>query len=159
MATHSSILAWKIPWMEDLEGYSPWGRKKSDTTQWLHSLTHSPLSGIRLRLKAWLMKYLKLMRNQNTKYSILCNYFIITMELMIYRQKSTFLFLQHLKLFRALIKKKLWFGVPSTLTFFWSWSIVCLLLMFHVECRWWYSCVGFPVESQSFPSISVSQLP
>ena len=42
----------------------------------------------------------------DTKYSILCNYFIITMELMIYRQKSTFLFLQHLKLFRALIEKK-----------------------------------------------------
>ena len=24
MATHSSILAWEIPWTE---GYSPWGRK------------------------------------------------------------------------------------------------------------------------------------
>ena len=26
MATHSSTLAWKIPWMEKLVGYSPWGR-------------------------------------------------------------------------------------------------------------------------------------
>lgn len=44
----------------------------------------------------------------DTKYSILCNYFIITMELMIYRQKSTFFFfLQHLTLFRALIKNKI----------------------------------------------------
>ena len=25
MATHSSIFAWKIPWTEDLVGYSPWG--------------------------------------------------------------------------------------------------------------------------------------
>ena len=25
MATHSSILAWRIPWTEDLAGYSPWG--------------------------------------------------------------------------------------------------------------------------------------
>ena len=25
MATHSSILAWKIPWQEGLTGYSPWG--------------------------------------------------------------------------------------------------------------------------------------
>ena len=25
MATYSSILAWKIPWTEFLEGYSPWG--------------------------------------------------------------------------------------------------------------------------------------
>ena len=27
MATHSSILAWEIPWTEDLAGYSPWSRK------------------------------------------------------------------------------------------------------------------------------------
>ena len=29
MATHSSILAWRIPWM----GYCPWGHKESDTTE------------------------------------------------------------------------------------------------------------------------------
>ena len=33
MEIHSSILAWKIPWMEDLVGYSPWGRKELDTTK------------------------------------------------------------------------------------------------------------------------------
>ena len=33
MATHSSILAWGIPWTEDLAGYSPWGRKDLDTTE------------------------------------------------------------------------------------------------------------------------------
>jgi len=27
MATHSSTLAWKIPWMEEPGGYSPWGRR------------------------------------------------------------------------------------------------------------------------------------
>ena len=32
MATHSIILAWKIPWTEDLPGYSPWGHKVWDTT-------------------------------------------------------------------------------------------------------------------------------
>ena len=26
MATPSSILAWRIPWTEELAGYSPWGR-------------------------------------------------------------------------------------------------------------------------------------
>ena len=26
MAPHSSTLAWKIPWMEELVGCSPWGR-------------------------------------------------------------------------------------------------------------------------------------
>ena len=28
MATHCSILAWKIPWTEELEGYSPWCHKR-----------------------------------------------------------------------------------------------------------------------------------
>ena len=28
MATHSSILAWEIPWTESLVGYSPWGHKR-----------------------------------------------------------------------------------------------------------------------------------
>ena len=37
MATHSSILAWRIPWTEEPGvGYSPQGRKESDTTEWLH---------------------------------------------------------------------------------------------------------------------------
>ena len=31
MATHSSILAQRIPWPE--EGYSPWGHKESDMTE------------------------------------------------------------------------------------------------------------------------------
>jgi len=30
LATHSSILAWKIPWIEEPGGYSPWGSRKSD---------------------------------------------------------------------------------------------------------------------------------
>ena len=32
IATHSSILAWKIPWTEEPVGYSPWGHKESDMT-------------------------------------------------------------------------------------------------------------------------------
>ena len=37
MTTHSSTLAWKIPWMEELgAGYCPWGRKESGTTERLH---------------------------------------------------------------------------------------------------------------------------
>ena len=31
--THSSILAWRIPWTEEPGGYSPWGYKQSDTTE------------------------------------------------------------------------------------------------------------------------------
>ena len=34
MATHPSILAWRIPWTEEsLVGYSPWGRKELDTIE------------------------------------------------------------------------------------------------------------------------------
>ena len=36
MATHSSTLAWRVPWTEELVSYSPWGRKESDTTERLH---------------------------------------------------------------------------------------------------------------------------
>ena len=36
MATHSSTLAWKIPWTRGMEGCSPWGRKESDMTGRLH---------------------------------------------------------------------------------------------------------------------------
>ena len=33
MATHASILAWRIPWTEEPGGQSPKGRKESDTTE------------------------------------------------------------------------------------------------------------------------------
>ena len=44
MATHSSPLAWEIPWTEEgcspgvaLVGYSLWGRKESDRTEQLNT--------------------------------------------------------------------------------------------------------------------------
>ena len=37
METHSSILTWKIPWVEEAAGYSPWGCKELDMTE---QLTH-----------------------------------------------------------------------------------------------------------------------
>ena len=37
MATHSSILAWRIPWTEEPGGLQPWGSKELDTTE--HSQT------------------------------------------------------------------------------------------------------------------------
>ena len=41
MATHSNILACKIPWTESLVGYSPWGHKELDATERLtHTYTH-----------------------------------------------------------------------------------------------------------------------
>ena len=35
LATHSSILAWRIPWTEEPGSYSPWGRKILDMTEQL----------------------------------------------------------------------------------------------------------------------------
>ena len=35
MASHSNILAWRIPWTKELVGYSPWGHKELDTTEQL----------------------------------------------------------------------------------------------------------------------------
>ena len=33
MATHFSILAWRIPWTEEPGGLPSWGHKESDTTE------------------------------------------------------------------------------------------------------------------------------
>ena len=43
MATHSSILAWEIPWhgQRSLEGYSPRGRQESGMTEQLSRHTHT----------------------------------------------------------------------------------------------------------------------
>ena len=37
MATHSSLLAWRIPWTEEPGGYSPWGPKEPNMTERLNS--------------------------------------------------------------------------------------------------------------------------
>jgi len=39
-ATHSSILAWRIPWTEGLADDSPGGRKESDMTERLAHTHH-----------------------------------------------------------------------------------------------------------------------
>ena len=36
MATHSGIVAWRIPWTEEPGGLQSTGRKESDTTEQLH---------------------------------------------------------------------------------------------------------------------------
>ena len=41
MATHSNILAWRIPWKRSLAGYSPQGLKESDRTEHAYTHTHT----------------------------------------------------------------------------------------------------------------------
>ena len=48
IATHSSILAWKIHGWKSLVGCSPWGRKKPDTTEQLSFFLSFTLHGERL---------------------------------------------------------------------------------------------------------------
>ena len=46
MATHSSILAWRIPWMEESGGLQSMSRKELDTTERLtHTALTSPVTG------------------------------------------------------------------------------------------------------------------
>ena len=40
MATHSSILTWKIPWTEEPGGLQSMGCKESDTTEHSHMHIH-----------------------------------------------------------------------------------------------------------------------
>ena len=44
MASHSSILAWRISGERNLVGYSPWGCKELDTTEQLSKNNHSLIS-------------------------------------------------------------------------------------------------------------------
>ena len=43
IATHPSILAWKIPWTEKPGGLQAWVRKESDTTEQLTLNLSSPV--------------------------------------------------------------------------------------------------------------------
>ena len=47
MATHSSILAWRIPRREEPGGLHPWGRKELDTTEQLGTHTRQGSSLLR----------------------------------------------------------------------------------------------------------------
>ena len=44
MATHSSFLAWRIPWQRSLVGYIPWVHKELDMTKLL-TLMRNKLEG------------------------------------------------------------------------------------------------------------------
>ena len=52
MAAHSSILAWKIPWIAEPGRLHPWGRKESDTTERLHFTLGFPSSSVIKNLPA-----------------------------------------------------------------------------------------------------------
>ena len=52
-ATHSGILAWWSHGQRSLAGYSPWGRKESDTAEWLrYTLTENDMTRFNICLGA-----------------------------------------------------------------------------------------------------------
>ena len=57
MATHCSIVGWKIPWAEELAGYSPWSCKESDTTERLNCRHHHHIVSSWLNLWMWNLGY------------------------------------------------------------------------------------------------------
>ena len=50
MATHSSILAWKIHGQQSLVGYSRWNCKESDMTEQLHCLSFKTILFLKIIL-------------------------------------------------------------------------------------------------------------
>ena len=55
MATHSSILAWKIPWAKEI-WQDPWGRKESDMTEDIHTHTQPGSENSRDKSKFTLLR-------------------------------------------------------------------------------------------------------
>ena len=53
MATHSSNLAWRIPWTRSLVGYSPWSRKELDATEQLSM--HIAYAALAIQEQGWVV--------------------------------------------------------------------------------------------------------
>ena len=74
MATHSSILAWRISQMGSLAGYSPWGHKELDMTD---QLTHEVKNYFLVRTfiknyffpKSWFLRKAKIYLSEIPNYS------------------------------------------------------------------------------------------
>ena len=46
MAIHSSILAWEIPWTEELGGYSPWNHRLDMAEELSRNMRGADMTGI-----------------------------------------------------------------------------------------------------------------
>ena len=46
MAIHSSILAWEIPWTEELGGYSPWNHRLDTAEELSRNMRGADMTGI-----------------------------------------------------------------------------------------------------------------
>ena len=62
MATHCSILAWRIPWTEELAGYSPWGRKRVGHAEELDTTEATERASLLLVAFSYFSKLMKVIR-------------------------------------------------------------------------------------------------
>ena len=74
MATHSIILAWRIPMERSLANYSPWGLKESDTTEWLSTQpslwSSSHIRTIALTIQTFVGKVMSMLFNTLSRFVI-----------------------------------------------------------------------------------------
>ena len=66
MATHSGILAWRIPWTEEPGGYSSWGCKESDMTKQITQPAAVRRSSLTLMARSPIPAYLVLDASEST---------------------------------------------------------------------------------------------
>ena len=67
MATHSSLLAWRIPWRQELVGYSPKGHKESDMTEQLSLCRYADDTTIMAESKKELKNLFMRMKEESEK--------------------------------------------------------------------------------------------
>ena len=77
MATHSSILAWRIPWTEEFgAGYCPWGCREVGMTEWIPFPFSIP-SQIITKATLWSKKNLINVYYSNIKNCFLCIIYLL----------------------------------------------------------------------------------
>ena len=78
MAFHSSILAWKISWIEEPAGYSSCGCKRLDTTECLSTALSKKILGLN-SLRNFITRDVTLIENINKIIIIKNNIFLLAM--------------------------------------------------------------------------------
>ena len=87
IATHSSILAWKIPQSEELgAGYRPWGRKESGMTERLHFHFHILFTALFKHIKCN-KTFLRQMGNLNMDQYYILKTHLLKMETEVFMDK------------------------------------------------------------------------
>ena len=80
MATHYSILAWKIYGQRGLVGYSPWSHKESDTSERLR--THTCICILYIHLTHLTLRTNKPDNRKIKSHKQMLNYYVIHLKIM-----------------------------------------------------------------------------